>query len=163
MENKDAIEAIYSAEGYMEAAKQLKEKIIKNPINFFCFSSAMTVNLSFSIEIYLKQLQKLYLGDYKSVHGLKKLYDSLPRDIRNIMSMMYEKVISDYINIYNENYKHESIEQCLKTYNDSFVTWRYSFEEKNRNKSLSVGWVELFALAHVLRDFILTKTSIQFD
>lgn len=124
-----AIRSYDLANVYFAAAKLLFEKS-------FEYMPVILANTAFSCELYLKALLHGYNIDFGRAHGLKDLFERLPREIRDYI----------YQNIAIEN-REKEFPLCLAEQNDAFVTYRYM----NEAKRLTAHPVFLFAFAHILK------------
>ena len=155
MDNSEVRHAMYNAEGYVLAAKYLQSKIYENGINLVPYSSALTMNLAFSAEIYLKVLNIILNDNKKSGHKLIDLYKSLPYKHKNLIETDYNNEINKYDINRDVPYNHLSLNECLNIYNEAFVNWRYSYERNKKDKLLAVASIDLFILVDVFKKYIL--------
>jgi HEPN domain-containing protein len=124
-----AIRSYDIASKYFIAAKLLFEKS-------FEYMPVVLTNIAFSCELYLKALLCGCNIDFGNTHGLKFLFDKLPRNIQDYVAQ----------NIAIENRETE-FALCLAEQNDAFITYRYM----NEVKSITAHPVFLFAFAHILK------------
>lgn len=98
---------------------------------------AFAVNLSFACEISLKEALLLTGNSYKGIHYLDDLFAALPKDI--------QLRIQDAFQIKCPN---NHIKDCLRTYRNAFVIWRYLHEQEG---SIPVPGDDLFDTAKAIR------------
>ncbi len=115
--------------------------LIKNSLDLM---PVVLSNASFACELYLKALLFDYEIGFENTHGLKILFDKLPRDIKDYVSL----------NIDIDNRERE-FQLCLAEQNESFVTYRYM----NEVKSIAANPRFLFAFAHILKFVYETLTE----
>lgn len=77
-------------------------------------SSPLLVNSAFACEMYMKSLLILNNIPYQKSHGLKSLFDLLPKQYQ------------DFLRI--EKYSRKEFDKELDEHSDDFVKWRYYVE-----------------------------------
>lgn len=88
------------------------------------------VTLAFSLELYLKYLAAMSLGEPRPGHDLAKLWALLPQWMRDQVA---------------QHYSHgRSIEDVLQTHKDVFIEWRYIFEKQHTTFTLDLQSLRLF-------------------
>lgn len=110
--------ALYCAE--IDRAAQAKQVLFASEA--FYFFPAI-INLSFSVELYLKALVQKYGIQYQKVHGIKGLYDDLPPIVKDTLAAKYQKKCPYPV----------SLTETLEVHDQAFIKWRYAFEPKNHS------------------------------
>ena len=112
------------AQSFANTANTLYQNDIKkHHKNFYSFAP-FVVNASFSIEIYLKTLHKLYGNNIKG-HSLKALYKSLNKKGKEHIS----KVAEETKHLYKLE-EGKDFEYYLNLLDKAFEEWRYIYEGK---------------------------------
>lgn len=93
-------------------------------------------NIAFSCELFLKSLLYGFGIDFKKIHGLKNLFELLPRS--------EQSYIENNIAIENRNVE---FQLCLKEQNEAFPEYRYMCE----TKAITGNPLFLFAFADILK------------
>lgn len=132
-----AIKTYDLANNYYEAAKILIKKHIE-------LMPVILTNISFSCELYLKALLYGYNTDFGNVHGLKDLFEKLPKSEQDYISQ----------NIAIEN-RDKEFHLCLAEQNKAFVEYRYM----NEVKAITAHPIFLFAFADILK--FVSKSLIE--
>lgn len=96
------------------------------------------VNCAFACEIFLKLLLALQNTEYKKCHGLKELFDLLPKEIK-------EKINCYLLQNYG-TLKDDNGFELLQMYSKAFTEWRYSYEYYN----LQIDQTFLFVFCKIL-------------
>lgn len=107
-------------------------------------------NLAFSCELFLKALLYGFGIDFQNTHGLKNLFEKLPKN--------EQEYISNNIAIENRDVE---FSLCLQEQNEAFVAYRYMCEAK----AITGNPCFLLAFAHILK-FVyesLEKENIEPD
>ncbi len=110
------------------------------------------VCLSFSVELYLKDLHVILKGKGPRVHDILKLFDQLPTQVKQ--EIFAHKAISlnpfttrgDMFSpqFYSDNYSlYDRFRDQIKTISNGFEKWRYSYESNTLN------YQTYFALAFI--------------
>lgn len=149
MNVKSVKQALLSADGYKKAALFLYDFISKDGIRLVAYSSAMTVNICFAIEIYLKQLVEINNVSKPKIHELEGLFSALPDNVRTDIGKLYDEECQKSLT----EYKYLSLDGCLKVFNKAFVDSRYIYEPQ-KNKSIPIAWKRIFVVAEVLESYI---------
>jgi HEPN domain-containing protein len=137
-----------------------------------------TTNLAFAIELYLKAVAILALGEAKSGHDLRKRFEDLPADVRSSIEDCYRFRISHDVHqrflaivvgymkrdrpptedekeaIAKLSHVGSGVVDLLEAHRDSFQAWRYLHEaaDKNNLGCISVHWYRLGVLVNALQD-----------
>jgi hypothetical protein len=80
------------------------------------------VNATFSVEIYIKAIHKVYGNNIRG-HHLVNLYEELPREAKEIIFYSAQNIYPLYNLEQNKN-----IENFLQDFNKAFEEWRYLYE-----------------------------------
>jgi hypothetical protein len=92
------------------------------------------VNMTFSLELYLKTLARVHGAALSRKHKLLDLYEELPVDARLAVTKAISKALA------NE----ETVVHNLRNLNDAFTQWRYLYEPSDQTKMIephSAIWV----------------------
>lgn len=98
-------------------------------------SYPFAVNISFSCELYLKYLLHNNSIEYGNNHKLDELFDLLPEHLKKEIDLRFGKVIQ------------KSVREFLKDQGNTFVNWRYAFE----NNELILDFSGFMKFAGILR------------
>lgn len=132
---QSAYQAFLVARGFNRTALRiyLPEK---NGFDFFTYDAyPLTVNAAFACELFIKALQILQDGECKKGHPLDKLYDAFSDNTKASVQALYDKEKTTV-----------SIGSCLRTYRTACVDWRYLFDKKYKDKTLTMAWTDLMTL-----------------
>ena len=128
-----------------------------------------TVNLHFSIELYLKGLYLQSTGNYNDGHELLKLFDLLPLEMKDEIEKSFIKKgikqdgglpliktnsVFENKKQYDPYKENISLKEFLAAHNYGFVKWRYHFEV-DTNGSIHTDFPLIFVFIHSLRSQIL--------
>ena len=137
--------------GFIAASDYIKTEISRNGTNLLSGAPVLTVNLSFACELFLKAIYKIKKSNYEKKHGLKNLYEGLPKEEKNKIEQKYKIECEEKLKG-NNKLRLRNIDKCLNAYDNAFVEWRYYFELKD--KSLCVSWIDFEILIHVLSEVV---------
>jgi hypothetical protein len=108
---------------------------------------AEVVNEAFCLELYLKCLLMLETGNKGHGHKLKDLFDKLSQTNQAKVERYYNEDLGDLkmVTVQRRGKTYASdLNGVLQATSDSFVEWRYLFEEKMDPKPI-LGWQSLRA------------------
>ena len=141
--------AMMGAEGFMYAAKCLRDSIYANGVMLGIYGPAYTANLAFACELYLKQLLTLDNKDVRG-HKLLELYGNLNEEYRKDIEKEYISRCNEFLR--ERDVEMRSLEKCLADYNSAFEDWRYWYEGGKESKVM--GWYDFHIFIEILRDQI---------
>lgn len=105
------------------------------------FTFPYAINITFACELYLKILTDKSKGSYETGHSIFTIYDNLsPIDKNNILAKYNKTSIS----------KNLDLTTILNAEGNSFIDWRYAFE--NTNLSFTYSFWDEFA--SILREYV---------
>ena len=110
------------ADEFLEAAKMLEDEYMIPAI----------VNIVFSCELYLKELQIKAGIPVKKIHSIKELFENLPIEIQNEIE---------------KNANIRCFNRFIKEIDNAFKEWRYAYQYSPLSISLEDG----FRLAYALK------------
>ncbi|MDD6400033.1 MAG: hypothetical protein PUG10_00305 [Lachnospiraceae bacterium] len=148
--------ALMSAEGFGAAAKLLMEKTNKNAWYLGIYAPAITANLSFACEIYMKQIIGFNEEKYTKGHYLRDLYRKISPQEREFIEGEFDEKVKSFLRKNSDWMEPFSINNCLDDYNKAFEEWRYVYEPKESNAYFVAG-PSLEILACVLEEYIKDK------
>ena len=148
--------ALMSAEGFVMAAKLLIEKTNKNAWYLGIYAPAITANLSFACEIYMKQIIGFNEEKYTQGHYLSDLYKKISPEERKVIEDKFNDKIKCFFERNSDWCEPISINDCLNKYNKAFEEWRYVYEPKERNMYFTADPV-LEVLTYTLEEYIKYK------
>lgn len=106
------------------------------------------VSSAFSVELYLKCLLLLTVGNVPKSHKLLDLYDALPTNTKDLAQAKYYAVAP----------QSGQLRDALAEHNGTFVEWRYIFEKQD--KPFNLNYLSLRDAATALNEATL---SLQAD
>lgn len=137
------------AKGFLATSKLIDSCIHDGILRLTYYSYPHTVNASASCELFLKSLLILNDGDCQKIHHLDELYDKLDTRLK---SAICERYVQENCEM--------SLEQCLHTYRNAIVEWRYAYghEDKDqgkcKHKPLTAAWRDLIVLDTILSNIV---------
>lgn len=120
------------------------------------FLFPMAINYSFACELYLKALSLHMESSCRRTHNLFELYNALDDDTKDLLARKYEK---NEQNGYQKHFK--DLREMLKVHQNTFVDFRYAYEEKMEGESISIYIEDMRNLLEVLEDTYLTYKGLQ--
>ena len=143
-----ANQAYLVAAGFFNVSVDIQE-LTKDGLKLFMYNAyPLTVNAALACEIYLKTLLILQNGTCKHTHHLDSLYSNLSEDNKAQVKALYDEAKLAL-----------SLENCLKTYRNACVEWRYLFNETYKDTTLTMAWSEL----HILNAALNKVAKSQLD
>lgn len=150
---KNVVYIIYQeALGFLNASYYLKNKIYSNDVNLLSCSPAYTVNQVFACELLLKSLCKINEVGYSKNHKLEYLFSCLPARVISEIEKEYELSCKEKFESSYSKIKLRELNDCLKSYDNAFVEWRYYYEKSEKaEKNLCLPWIDLEILIDILK------------
>ena len=137
-----------SAKGFLSTAKLLFQ-YRKDAMRLFTYYAyPLSVNASFSCELFLKTLLTLDEINYEKKHSLSDLYFLLPEKGKVCLENEYAKGGSK-----------TTVEAMIETYKNAFVEWRYLFDPEYNGKTLTLVWTDFLELCTAMQ--IETKRKLK--
>ncbi|WP_298760085.1 hypothetical protein [uncultured Psychroserpens sp.] len=131
----------------------LEEREIDND-SYEMLMTPVVVNLSFSLELYLKNVLLLKGVSFNRIHYLHKLFDLLDQDTKDqILKSYFIKSEYRYVDAKDKPYEMflNWFEDTLNNHSNLFVKWRYS-HETIENEALECDYGFLLKLIGMLED-----------
>ena len=135
--------------GFLFASHYLKKVIHSKGINLLPCSPAYTVNQAFACELFLKALCKINEVSYSKNHKLKHLLSMLPESVVCEIEKEYEMLCKKTRESHNYNLELRKMDECLESYDNAFVDWRYYYEKTN--KGLCLPWIDFEIFIDILK------------
>ena len=114
------------------------------------------VNSAFACEVYLKALLKYHNIDVNWIHGIKELYESLPKRVKDWIEPTVK-------NNYGGMWKDAWGNDLLDYISNAFIDWRYKYEHdwgKSSSMHIEFGFLTVFrdALREACSQLFFGKT-----
>lgn len=140
--SKGSIEiCLAEADAFYDVALSLMPKVRMFLVGNFIYPCV--VNYAFCCELYLKTLMILRSEDHQFVKGhyLKVLFEHLD-----------EKDQESIRNLYKPDFKLFTFDGALEEFNRAFEDWRYVFEDKEEEYTITI--FEFAEFARILKDYV---------
>lgn len=137
------------AMGFLVASRYLKKVIYSNGINLLSCSPAYAVNQTFACELLLKALCKMNQVEYGKNHKLIDILSKLPERLVCEIEKEYELLSKEKRESYDYNVEMRKMDECLGSYDNAFVDWRYYYEKSN--EGLYLPWMDFEIVIDILK------------
>lgn len=126
-------EVLQIANSFLDTSKNVPHEVR--------FTFPYAINITFACELYLKILIDKTNGNYATGHSISTLYNNLSStDKNNILAKFNNTVISNNLDLIT----------VLNSEGNSFIDWRYAFE--NTNISFTYSFWDEFA--SILKEYV---------
>lgn len=151
--SKNKVFIMYNeAIGFLRASHYLKHVINKNITELITCAPAYTVNQVFSCELLLKALCEINGINYIKNHKLVELVSLLPQSVNREIECEYNLLCAKRNESCDNTVELRKMNECLESYDNAFVNWRYYYE--NCNQGLCLPWIDFEIFIDILKRMV---------